>query len=466
MIPSSQSPLSVSDRLQRARRVGATFGRVYVGIKTNQLIARYLAPPDMRRRWTRLHLDSARSIYRTAVDLRGIILKGCQYLGARADVLPPEYVRVLSKLQDRVPPKSFRVVQATVERELRRPLESVFESFASTPIASASLAQVHEARLRSGERVAVKVQYPEIAALVRSDLSNLRALFRAVGFIERDFALMPLLDELAATVPRELDFVNEAHNAEHMKKHFEGRDDVYVPTIYWDHTTRRVLVMEFIEGIKINDSRALREAGLATDQVMQTLLDAYCEQILVRGFFHADPHPGNLMVQPVEERREAEVSPSPGWAKPPGSVKPRIVFLDFGLAKTLPVDFRKDIVSFAAALLGDRPDQMAKALIDLGFETRETPLSSLQEIARAVLDAAHELRDPISMGGATARTTKSELPRLIRENPVVRVPAHILLIARVITLLSGLSRSLEVKVDMTKTVLPYALGLREASTSR
>ncbi len=460
MIPSSQSPLSVSDRLHRARCVGATVGRVYLGIKTNQLIAKYLAPPDMRRRWTRFHLDSARSIYRTAVDLRGIILKGCQYLGARADVLPPEYVRVLSKLQDRVPPKSFRVVQATVERELRRPLESVFESFSSTPIASASLAQVHEARLRSGERVAVKVQYPEIAALLRSDLSNLRALFRAVGFIERDFALMPLLDELGATVPRELDFVNEARNAEYMKKHFEGRDDVYVPTIYWNHTTRRVLVMEFIEGIKINDSRALRADGLATDRVMQTLLDAYCEQILVRGFFHADPHPGNLMVQPVEERRETDVSPSPGL------VKPRIVFLDFGLAKTLPADFRKDIVSFAAALLGGRPDQMAKALIDLGFETRETPVSSLQEIARAVLDAARELRDPISINSATSRTAKGELARLIRENPLVRVPAHILLVARVITLLSGLGRSLEVKVDLMKTVLPYALGLREAATSR
>src|SRR5208337_275128 len=214
--------LSAGERIYRARRVGTTFGRIYLGIKANQFIARRLRPPDMRERWSRFNRTSAESIYDAAVDLRGLILKGCQFLGSRADVLPREYVEVLSRLQDRVPPKPLSVVKDVVERELDRSLGSVFRKFSARPIASASLAQVHEAELIDGQRVAVKVQYPEIDALVRSDLANLRVLFRAVGVFERELDLMPLLDELGAYLPRELDFVNEGRNTETVASFFVG----------------------------------------------------------------------------------------------------------------------------------------------------------------------------------------------------------------------------------------------------
>ena len=154
-------------RMRRARRVGLVFGRVYLGIKANQFVARRLRPPDMRERWSTFHRTSAESIYDTAIDLHGLILKGCQFLGARADVLPREYVEVLSRLQDRVPPRSFREIRGVVESELGEPLERVFPVFDRSPLGSASLAQVHEARLRDGRRVAVKVQYPEVAAQVQ-----------------------------------------------------------------------------------------------------------------------------------------------------------------------------------------------------------------------------------------------------------------------------------------------------------
>ena len=180
----AQRRQSVAERVYRARRVGLTFGRVYLGIKGQQFIARRLAPSDMADRWSRFHRESAASIYDAAIELRGLILKGCQFIGSRADVLPPEYVEHLSKLQDRVPAKAFPVVRGIVEHELGCKLDELFASFSERPIASASLAQVHQAKLRTGERVAVKVQYPEIGVLVRSDLSNLRVLFRAVGVIE------------------------------------------------------------------------------------------------------------------------------------------------------------------------------------------------------------------------------------------------------------------------------------------
>ena len=158
--------VSAAERFYRARRIGATFGRIYLGIRANRFIAERLRPRDMPERWTRFNVASAKSIYEAAIELRGLILKGCQFLGSRADVLPREYVEVLSKLQDRVPAKPFSVVKKTIERELGCELEDHFASIEHEPVASASLAQVHEAILKSGERVAVKVQYPEIEALV------------------------------------------------------------------------------------------------------------------------------------------------------------------------------------------------------------------------------------------------------------------------------------------------------------
>ena len=433
--------LSVSERMYRARRIGVTFGKVYLGIKTNQFVARRLAPADMQQRWAAFHRDSATSIYDAAIELRGLILKGCQFIGSRADVLPPEYVEILSQLQDRVPAKPFEVVRDTIEREQGCALDDIFESFDERPIAAASLAQVHAARLHTGERVAVKVQYPEIGMLVRSDLSNLRVLFRAVGVVERDFDLMPLVDELGKQMPLELNFVNEAHNAEQIAKLFAGRDDVAVPKVYWEYTTRRVLVMELIDGIKISDSSALRAAGVDTNAVMRTLIEAYCEQILIRGLFHADPHPGNLIVQP------------PGR----GRTNARLVFVDFGLTKELPTRFRRSIVELAGALLQGSADAMATALVDLGFETREGGAEALHDIAQVVLDVAIRLRHQSYVDPGVAREAGHELPRMIRENPIVRIPSHVVLLARVIALLSGLGKSLEARVNMLETILPFVM---------
>ncbi len=445
-MPAAQ--VSASERFYRARRIGTTFGRIYLGIRANRFIAERLRPRDMPERWTRFNAASAKSIYEAAVELRGLILKGCQFLGSRADVLPREYVEVLSKLQDRVPPKPFSVVKKTIERELGCEIADVFASIEREPVASASLAQVHEAILTSGERVAVKVQYPEIEALVRSDLANLRVLFRTVDFMERDFDLMPLVDELASYVPRELNFVNEGHNAETVARMFAGRDDVAVPRIHWQLTTRRVLVMEFIDGIKITDVAGLRAAGLDTDQVARRLAEAYCEQILVHGFFHADPHPGNILVQ----RRE--------------DGEPRLVLLDFGLAKDLPPRFREGVVAFAAALLQGRSNEMAQALVDLGFETRRGGPEALDAIAAFMLDAAIQLRKRGFLDRNFAAELGRELSEQVRANPIVRMPSHLVLVGRVLGLLSGVNRTLESRIDLMATILPYVMGAPRRPAAR
>jgi predicted unusual protein kinase regulating ubiquinone biosynthesis (AarF/ABC1/UbiB family) len=434
------SPVSAAERFYRARRIGTTFGRIYLGIRANRFIAERLRPRDMRERWQRFNHTSAQSVYEAAIELRGLILKGCQFLGSRADVVPREYVEVLSKLQDRVPAKPFSVVKRTLERELGGELDELFASISQEPLAAASLAQVHEACLRSGERVAVKVQYPEIEALVRSDLANLRMLFRAVDFMERDFDLMPLVDELATYVPRELNFVNEGHNAETIGRMFAGREGVGVPRIHWELTSRRVLVMEFIDGIKITDVEGLRAAGLDTDRVAQRLAEAYCEQILGHGFFHADPHPGNILVQRCADG------------------EPRIVLLDFGLAKDLPPRFRAGIVAFASALVQGSSHDMAQALVDLGFETRRGGPDALDAISAFMLEAAIRLRQRGFLDRDLAAELGRELSEKVRANPIVRMPTHLVLLGRVLGLLSGVNRTLESRADLLATILPWVMG--------
>lgn len=441
-----QRRVTAGERLYRARRIGLTFGRIYLGIKANQFIARQLGPRDMKQRWSRFHRQSAEAIYEAAVELGGMILKGCQFIGSRADVMPPEYVEILARLQDEVPARPFVEVRMRVERELGAPLESLFSRFDPEPIAAASLAQVHRARLRDGREVAVKVQYPGIDVLVRSDLKNLGALFRAVGFVERDFDVMPLLDELALHVPLELDFVNEGRNAEAIGKFFENRADLRIPAIVWEHTTSRVLVSEFIDGIKINDLAALESHGIPRDQVMRTLIDAYCVQILRHGFFHADPHPGNLMVLPPEDGES-----------------PVVVFVDFGLAKRLPPAFRQGALHFVGSLVQGESGAMARALVELGFETREDPEAALEEICRVLLDVAKQLRTRAYVDPAVVREAGEDLPRLIRENPIVQIPSHIVFVGRVFALISGLGSTLQVRVDMVKAVLPYLVDLPPAA---
>ncbi len=436
--------LSLAERIYRARRIGTTFGRIYLGIKAHQFVARRLSPPDMDARGAAFHEESARAIYDAAIELRGLILKGCQFIGSRADVLPPEYVEVLSQLQDRVPSKPFPVVRALVEDELDATLGELFESFEERPIASASLAQVHRAVLKTGETVAVKVQYPEIATLVHSDLSNLRALFRAVRLLERDFDLMPLVDELGEQMPLELDFVNEAKNAEKVAGFYEDRADVHVPRVHWEYTTRRVLVSEFVPGIKISDTDALRAAGVAPDAVMKTLVEAYCEQVFSHGFFHADPHPGNLIVQPGLGGPATAARPTP-----------RLVFVDFGLAKQLPGPFRHGVLELASALVQGSAERMAIALHELGFETRDGGVEALHDIAEVVLETAIRLRQQSFLDRDATRGAAERLPRMIRENPIVRVPSHVVLLARVIALLSGLGSTLDARIDMLQTILPF-----------
>ncbi|RMG50356.1 MAG: AarF/ABC1/UbiB kinase family protein [Acidobacteria bacterium] len=224
-----------------------------------------------------------------------------QALATRADVLPLAYVKELSKLQDEVPPFPHETAMRLIESELGAPVAALFAHLDDAPVAAASLGQVYYGRLTNGEEVAVKVQRPRLKETIDFDLRILR---RIVGFLKRYPNLFRgvdwtgVLNEFATTIYQEMDYLQEARNADRFRHNFRSWKDVYVPRIYWHLTTRRVLTMEYIHGFKVTEVDVLRARGFTPAKINRLLARTYLKQMLQDGFFHADPHPGNLRVMP------------------------------------------------------------------------------------------------------------------------------------------------------------------------
>jgi len=424
--------LPLPQRLYRFLVVGWTFAAVYLSYKIIQKTPR-LSPRERERRLSAAHARNARRIYRAAIRLNGLLIKVCQFISSRADVAPPEYVAILGKLQDQVPPRPFDDMAAIIESELGSHPDTLFPRFEREPIAAASLAQVHRARTGDGRTVAVKVQYPGIDRVVAADLSNLSLLVRLLARIERDFDYRTLMEEVRRYAPLELDFIHEGRASERIARELGHRDDVRIPTVDWDLSSLRVLTLEYIDGLKISDVPAMVEAGIDPGRVAQTMTEAYCEQILVHGFFHADPHPGNLMVLPG----------------------PTVVFVDFGLVKELPARFRHDYARLTAATLRGDDEEMVAAFRDLGFRTKSDDPESLRVLGRSFWEAtgpdAKPYVDPDVIPELNERIARS-----LKDNPVTEIPPDFLLIFRVLGLMSGLQKRLESNVDMMQTIRPYA----------
>ncbi|MGB2695578.1 MAG: AarF/UbiB family protein [Dehalococcoidia bacterium] len=417
--------MNATQRVRRSARVTWTAARIFRGYRWLSWRERFLPKDEAQRRLSARHRKSARLIFETATELQGLLIKTGQIMGARADVLPDEYVEVLSKLHDAVPPKPYAVVRRVVERELGVPIEAAFAQFSHTAIASASLAQVHRARLRDGSDVAVKVQYPEIEEIVKVDLQNLRLLGRVANRVVRDFDFEPIIEELGANVPLELDFINEGHNAETTARNFAGHSEIVIPRIDWEHTTRRVLTMEYVEGIKITDLAALEAAGIDRQAVYRLVADSYVSQIFTHGFFHADPHPGNLFVQPG----------------------PKLVIVDFGLTKQLPPTFLRGFVRLTTSLVTQDSAGLAQAFRDLGFQTRHADDGVFETLGEAMITRLSRSGE-FNHDRQLLIEFQQRMLRVLRENPVVRVPGEFLLIGRVMGLLSGLGASLGADVNL------------------
>lgn len=410
--------LSYATRAYRSYRVASVAAQLYALYKLPPQARKLLKrPPRTAEELAEVDGRASQLLLDLAFDLRGVLIKSCQAMATRSDRFPPSFTERLKLCHDSVPAQPFEVVEKTITRELGKPLSELFAHFERTPVAAASLAQVHAARLHDGTEVAVKVQYPDIAAIVATDLANMR---RACYVYERlepqPVPLMPLLQELSTHIGYELDFEREADSCERVRSLFQDNPRVLVPQIYRALSTPRVLTMQWLRGIKITEKAQLVAAGLSPRAVMQDLMHIFVHMIMADGFFQADPHPGNLM---VTERGE-------------------IIVLDFGLAKELPDGFGMGLFELMFSMMTLNEAAMVRAFKELGFETKTGDGRTFIAIAKRMLRRSGSGR----FEGELTQEMTDELFESIREDPVVTVPTDFVLVGRVFSLLSGIAHTL------------------------
>lgn len=402
------------------------------------------------RRWQRM----ARHFFALATDLGGLMIKVGQFLSSRLDVLPPEVTRELEGLQDSVRAEDFGAIRALAERELGMPLDQAFASFEATPLAAASLGQAHRARLRSAGAddtgfadVVVKIQRPGIERIVDIDLSALRLVARRlnrVKLVSRRVDLPALAEEFAETSLEEVDYLHEAGSAERFADQFEGDDRVRVPGIAWERATRRVLTLEDVSAIKVNDLVALRAAGIDPSEVAIEFANVMFDQLFVQGFFHGDAHPGNIFVTPVEATGDDERR----WV---------LTFVDFGMMGEIPDTLRRDLQGFLIAVASRDGRRLVDSMRQLGVLLPSADTRELERVMSALFArfggvAFTDLQnvDPREMQ-AFAR----EFGETIRILPF-QLPEHFLLVIRAISLISGLCSTLDPEFNIWNAVEPYA----------
>jgi aarF domain-containing kinase len=416
-------------RIMRFLSLGRVLARIFFGYKVIGLIQKRRGPSWGWAHRSRHHRWSAQHLYDTAVRNQGLLIKTAQFVSSRPDVFPEEYIEVLSKLQDEVPPEPFEAIRRVVEDELGQPLESAFASFEEEPVAAASLAQVHRAVLHDGRVAAVKVQYPGIEKLVAGDLRNHELFIRLLNRLDKRIDYRFIAEEMSRQIPLELDFVEEGRNAERIAANFEGVEDIVVPDVYWEHTTQRVLTMQFVEGVKITDRAGIERIGVRTSDVAKVLMAAFSEMLLKHGLFHADPHPGNLLVAPG----------------------PKLVLLDFGQVKEVGPQFRLIFGQMTRALLSEDRETLGQSFRDLGFRMKKDTTEGYEGLGQTYLgDIAAQMLDRRA-GWASPQmyqASYTQLLRLLRSNPLIKVPPDLVFVGRVMGLLNGLSMTLLSRTNM------------------
>jgi ubiquinone biosynthesis protein len=389
----------------RGLRVALALTRVvprYVWLLARDRFGRWpTSPAD----WQRTHRTAAREVKQVALTLAGAFTKAAQILGARADFLPAPFIEELSQFHDAVPPRRFETLAPLVERDLGRPLAEVFASIERQALAAASLAQVHRATLRDGSQVVVKIRYPEIPEIIPLDLGMLRRVVGLVQRLQRRIDLRALVTEVTRFIELELDFPREARSTEMLAKQLADQPDVVVPRIYAELCGDNVLVLDYLAGIQVARTKELVAAGHKLADVARKIGALYGTMIFEQGFFHGDPHPGNLLVLPDG----------------------RIGLLDFGLCKELPPGFAREVATMmVSSMIGDSRAAFAAAE-RLGFEVASLRPENLRSLLL------------ITVGDSD---TEAGFFELLGETQLRRIPEDFALVGRTLILLNGLSHRL------------------------
>ena len=396
----------------------------------------------------------ARSFHVLAVDLGGLMIKVGQYMSSRLDVLPPEITKELEGLQDEVPPVPFAAIRAFAETELHSPLSRVFASVTESPVAAASLGQAHRASLGAADAadtgldaVVLKVQRPGIDTIVDVDLAALRKVggwLSRVRLVYSRVDAPALVEEFATTSLEEIDYLNEASNSERFAGFFAGDDRVAVPAVVWERTTRRVLTMEDVTAIKITDVDALVAAGIDPAEVAPLFAEVMFDQLFTHGFFHADPHPGNIFVTPVADGGR-------GW---------KLTFIDFGMMGEVPATTRTGLRRLLIAAASRDGRGLVTAMQDVGVLLSTADTAELERAMTALFArfggmGFAELRE---VDPREFRIFAAQFGEVVRSLPF-QLPENFLLVIRAMTLTSGVASALDPSFNLWDSVEPYAAQL-------
>jgi len=427
----------------RAIRILWVSFRILVSYLLLSLVSRIL-PRAIKVRWMEfLHLKNASLFLKTAVDLKGLMIKVGQFMSARVDLLPKAYTRKLALLQDEVPPAPFSEIREKIIEELGAPPEDLFRSFDEIPLASASFGQVHRAILKepladATTEVAIKIQYPHIDAIVATDLKAIRLVVLVLQQFFTHIRFDILTREFERIVHLELDYIAEAKNAEKFHKLFLEDDRFVVPKIVWPFSTEKILTLTMVKGIKINHFDELKKAGVSLKEVAQLLVESYMKQIFLYQFFHADPHPGNLFVQPGHPMR--------------------LVFVDFGMMQEIDDKTDKGLRKTILAIISRDIPAISRGLIDLGFISirhRGGRLGEIEQVVQFFMDRYRNI-SPRAFKTITIDDIAEDLGKTFSIYSSLQVPNLFILAGRAVGMLNGLCSQLDPDANIIDLAQPYA----------
>ncbi|MET0284283.1 MAG: AarF/UbiB family protein [Polyangiales bacterium] len=426
-------------RISRLAQSGLVLGRVGASYRLHTTRAAFMTREGAALARTALHEDSARRLYELSIKQGGAFLKLGQMLSSRPDLLPEPYVRWLGKLQDAAPPVAFALIRDAVEGELGRKLDEVFASFDESPLAAASIGQVHRASLRDGRHVAVKVQRPQIGELVDLDMDLLEIFVRALAQNLPGLDFDTIIRETRAMVSAELDYAREAELTSQLSTYFHADAHIHVPSVVRELSTPRMLVTTLMPGQKITDVLDRLQASGERDTLSALLgrvLEAYARQVLEVGVFQADPHPGNLL------------------ATDDGM----LTVLDFGCAKAVEPARKRMLLDLIAATVMRDTESMTDAMVSLGFVMKSHSREGVHALAKASIT---------QMGLATEQGFVSQLQMVsgiaafgahLESDPIESLPEEFVMLGRVFGTLSGLFVHYQPDLAATRSVLPVVMG--------
>jgi predicted unusual protein kinase regulating ubiquinone biosynthesis (AarF/ABC1/UbiB family) len=377
-----------------------------------------------RARWLVDHL----------MNLGPTFIKIGQSLSTRADLIPIEYIEQLTQLQDRVPEFNSQEAIHVIETELGQPLDNLFASFSVSPLACASLGQVHRARLLSGEEVVIKVQRPNLEGLFNLDFEVLHRLTRWLNILPlvRKYNLEAIYQEFFELLFQEIDYIHEGKNADRFRDNFHNYPQVKVPLVYWQYTTRRVLTLEYVPGIKVDDRETLVANGINVDGIIQLGICTYLKQLLQDGFFQSDPHPGNMAVS-----QEGE-----------------LIFYDFGTMFEVKSVAKDQMIETFFAVLRKDTETVLKTLVYMGLIEPVRDMQPVRNIVQFLLD---EFRDkPVDV--RAFEQIGDQVYLMFKQQPF-RLPPQMTFIIKSVTTLDGIARSLDPQYNLLAASQPFVKSL-------